>query len=156
MSQNSSHTLKASEDRAIYRAMGILEKRMSEPGETISDPEAAKDYLRLKIGGLENEVFFVLFMDAKNRLVGSEIMFNGTLTPIAVYPREVVKRSLQYNAAAVMLAHNHPSGLAEPSRADEVLTRRLKEALDLVEVRVLDHFIVGDNDIMSFAERGLI
>jgi DNA repair protein RadC len=101
-------------------------------------------------------VFAVLFLDAQNRLIGSEQLFSGTLTQTSVYPREVVKRALYHNAAAVIFAHNHPSGIAEPSRADEILTRTLKEALGLIEVKVLDHFVVAGNVALSFAERGLI
>jgi DNA repair protein RadC len=97
-----------------------------------------------------------MFLDAQNRLLASEELFRGTLTQTSVYPREIVKRALALNAAAVVFAHNHPSGVAEPSRADELLTRALKEALQLVDVRVLDHLIVAHGDIMSFAERGLI
>ncbi len=156
MSPNSSLTLKAREDRAIYRALGILEKRMSEPGISISSPGDARNYLTLKLGELDKEVFAVLFLDAQNRLIASEIMFTGTLTQTRVYPREVVRRALYHNAASVMFAHNHPSGRAEQSRADEMLTRALKEALSLVDVRVLDHFVIGGKALMSFAERGLI
>ncbi len=98
----------------------------------------------------------VLFLDAQNRVIASEEMFRGTLTQTSVYPREVVKRALAHNAAAVILAHNHPSGVAEPSRADEFLTRTLRESLALIDVRVLDHFIVAGNGVVSFAERGLL
>jgi len=101
-------------------------------------------------------VFAVLFLDAQNRLLRLEEMFRGTLTQTSVYPREVVKRALDLHAAAVILAHNHPSGLAEPSRADEYLTQTLKTALALVDIRVLDHLVVGQSDVVSFAERGLL
>ncbi|MEY4563914.1 MAG: hypothetical protein RLZZ618_3191 [Pseudomonadota bacterium] len=119
-------------------------------------PSRVKDYLRLQLGGRHHEVFAVLFLDAQNRLICMEEMFRGTLTQTSVYPREVVKRSLELRAAAVVLAHNHPSGLAEPSRADEYLTQTLKTALALVDVRVLDHLVVGASEVVSFAERGLI
>ena len=119
-------------------------------------PGRVKEFLRLKLGRHEHEVFAVLFLDARNQLLEMEEMFRGTLTQTSVYPREVVKRALKVNAAAVMFAHNHPSGAAEPSRADEYLTQTLKSALALVDVRVLDHLVVGHDDVVSFAERGLL
>ena len=119
-------------------------------------PAKVKDYLRLQIGKRPHEVFAVLFLDAQNRLLTLEEMFRGTLTQTSVYPREVVKRALDLHAAAVILAHNHPSGAAEPSRADEYLTQTLKSALQLVDVRVLDHLVVSEDDVVSFAERGLL
>jgi DNA repair protein RadC len=123
----------------------------------LSSPGAARDWLKLKLGGLTYEVFGALWLDAQNRLIGWDELFRGTLTQTSVYPREVVKQALTRNAAAVILAHNHPSGLTEPSAADEILTRNLKEALALIDVRLLDHFIVaGRATPMSFAERGLI
>ncbi|MDD5240243.1 MAG: DNA repair protein RadC [Sulfuricella sp.] len=124
--------------------------------DALSSPQAVRDYLRLKLQGLPHEVFMVLFMDAQNRVVASEELFRGTLTQTSVYPREVVKRALHHNSAAVILAHNHPSGLAEPSHADQALTQALKSALMLVDVRVLDHFIVAGGGFLSFAERGLL
>lgn len=124
--------------------------------DALGSPAAVRDYLKLHLGGLAREVFLVLFLDAQNRVLQQEELFAGTLTQTSVYPREVVKRALQHNAAAVILAHNHPSGVAEPSRADELLTQALKEALALVEVRVLDHFVVAGNRTLSFAERGLL
>ena len=119
-------------------------------------PERVKDYLRLRLGSLGHEVFAVLFLDAQNQLLKLEEMFRGTLTQTSVYPREVVKRALQTNAAAVILAHNHPSGAAEPSRADEYLTQTLKAALAMIDVRVYDHFVIGRDEVVSFAERGLL
>lgn len=119
-------------------------------------PAKVKDYLRLQLGTRAHEVFAVLFLDAQNRLIRLEELFRGTLTQTSVYPREVVKRALELGAAAVVLAHNHPSGAAEPSRADEYLTQTLKSALLLIDVRVLDHFVVGQVDVVSFAERGLL
>ncbi|MCX7155212.1 MAG: DNA repair protein RadC [Rhodocyclales bacterium] len=125
--------------------------------DTLASPQAVRDWLRLSLGNLEHEVFVALWLDAQNRLIASEELFRGTLTQTSVYPREVVKRALLHNAGAVILAHNHPSGLAEPSRADEVLTSSLKQALALIDVKLLDHFIVtGSADPLSFAERGLI
>ncbi len=126
-------------------------------GALFSSPGAVRDYLRLHLAGLPYEVFFAIWLDAQNRLIVAEELFRGTLTQTSVYPREVVKAALKHNAAAVLLAHNHPSGLAEPSRADELLTSELKRALALVDVRVLDHFIVaGQSPPLSFAERGLL
>ncbi len=125
--------------------------------DAFTTPAAVRDYLRLHLAGLAHEVFFALWLDAQNRLIAAEELFRGTLTQTSVYPREVVKQALAHNAAAVVLAHNHPSGLAEPSAADELLTRELKQALALVDVRVLDHFIVaGQAQPLSFAERGLL
>jgi DNA repair protein RadC len=119
-------------------------------------PASVKDYLALNLGGRQQEVFSVLFLDAQHRLLRLEDLFFGTLSQTSVYPREVVKRALQLNAGAVVLAHNHPSGVAEPSRADEYLTQTLKTALQLVDVRVLDHVVVGRGQVVSFAERGLL
>jgi DNA repair protein RadC len=114
------------------------------------------EYLRLSLGGRPHEVFVVIFLDSQNRMLGSEELFRGTLTQTSVYPREVVKTALRYNAAGVIFAHNHPSGVAEPSRADELLTQTLKQALLLVEIKTLDHFIVAGTRTVSFAERGLL
>jgi len=126
-------------------------------GNAFASPGAVRDYLRLHLAGLAHEVFFALWLDAQNRLIASEELFRGTLTQTSVYPREIVKKALWHNAAAVVFAHNHPSGVSEPSAADEVLTRELKQALALVDVKVLDHFIVaGQSQPLSFAERGLL
>ena len=126
-------------------------------GALFSSPGAVRDYLRLHLASLPYEVFFAIWLDAQNRLIAAEELFRGTLTQTSVYPREVLKTALLRNAAAVVLAHNHPSGLAEPSRADEQLTRELKQALAMIDVRVLDHFIVaGQSPPLSFAERGLL
>lgn len=123
----------------------------------LSSPTVVRDWLKLKLGGLGYEVFGALWLDSKNRLIAWEELFKGTLAQTSVYPREVVKRALAHNAAAVLLCHNHPSGVAEPSQADELLTQNLKQALALVDVRVLDHFIVaGSAKPLSFAERGLL
>jgi DNA repair protein RadC len=119
-------------------------------------PKQVRDYLCLALGNEAREIFMVLFLDPQNRVQAQESLFEGTLTQANVYPREVVKRALYHNAASVIFAHNHPSGIAEPSRADENLTQALKSALALVDVRVLDHFIVAGNSIISFAERGLL
>lgn len=119
-------------------------------------PGTVKDYLALQLAGRAQEVFAVLFLDAQHRLIALRELFQGTLTQTSVYPREVVKAALAHNAAAVVLAHNHPSGIAEPSRADEFLTATLKSALALVDVRVLDHVVVGRGQVVSLAERGLL
>ena len=118
--------------------------------------DTVKHYVQLHLAAKGHEVFAVLFLDSQNRLVAMEELFRGTLTQTSVYPREVVLRALHHQAAAVILAHNHPSGHAEPSRADELLTKRLSDALALVDVRVIDHLVVGGNDVVSFAERGLL
>jgi len=125
-------------------------------GSALTSPGAVRDYLRHALGARAHEVFVVLFLDAQHRVLSDAELFRGTLTQTSVYPREVVKAALAANAAAVILAHNHPSGVAQPSQADELLTRQLKEALALVEVKVLDHFIVAGNQTLSFAERGLL
>jgi DNA repair protein RadC len=122
----------------------------------LTSPGSVRDYLRLSLARREHEVFVCIWLDAQHRVLESDELFRGTLTQTSVYPREVVKKALRVNAAAVIFAHNHPSGAAQPSQADELLTRNLKEALALVEVRVLDHFIVAGNQSISFAERGLL
>jgi DNA repair protein RadC len=124
--------------------------------DALSSPKQVRNYLTLALRNLSREVFMVLFLDATNRVIAHEILFEGTLMQTSVYPREVVKRALHHNAAAVIFAHNHPMGAAEPSRADEALTQTLKEALALMDVRVLDHFIVAGNHVLSFSERGLL
>lgn len=134
---------------------GLRAELRSRPG--LSSPGAVRDWLRLTLAPLQREVFVALWLDAQHRLIADEELFRGTLTQTSVYPREVVKRALERNAAAVILAHNHPSGVAEPSAADEQLTHSLKQALALVDVRVVDHFIVaGTANPLSFAERGLL
>jgi DNA repair protein RadC len=126
-------------------------------GDALSSPRAVRDYLRLTLGSLPHEVFMVLLLDAQNRLIAAVELFRGTLTQTSVHPREVVKLALAHNAAGALLAHNHPSGVAEPSRADEALTQALRQALALVDVKLLDHFIIaGAADPLSFAEQGLL
>jgi DNA repair protein RadC len=122
----------------------------------LTSPGAVRDYLRLAISSREHEVFVCLWLDAQHRVIASEELFRGTLTQTSVYPREIVKAGLKANAAAVIFAHNHPSGVAQPSQADELLTRNLKEALSLVDIKVLDHFVVAGHQTLSFAERGLL
>lgn len=125
-------------------------------GDALNSPRAVRDYLQLLLGGRHQEVFLVLFLDTQHRVIASEELFHGTLGQTSVYPREVVKRALAHNAAATILAHNHPSGVAEPSQSDRMLTDALKQALSLVDVRVLDHFIVAAGRTLSFAENGLL
>jgi DNA repair protein RadC len=124
--------------------------------DSLTSPAAVRGYLRLSMQDLGHECFFCVFLDAQNRVIAAEELFRGTLTQTSVYPREVVKHSLRHNAAAVILAHNHPSGVAEPSVQDQALTRTLAEALGLVDIKVLDHFIVAPGACLSFAERGLL
>lgn len=146
----------ASEDAVIAKAIAILESRMRMPGMAFSSPDAVKQYLRLQIADLPHEVFCVLFLDVQNRLLAFEEMFRGTLTQTSVYPREVALSALKHQASAVVLSHNHPSGTAQPSRADEMLTQTLKTTLALIDVRVLDHIIVAPGEALSMAERGLL
>ena len=124
--------------------------------DALASPGAVRDFLRLTLASRDHEVFLAVMLDAQNRVLACEELFRGTLTQTSVYPREVVKCALARNAAAVIFAHNHPSGVAEPSHADEVLTQALKQALALVDIKVLDHFIVAGGSALSFAERGLI
>jgi len=125
-------------------------------GDALNSPQAVSDYLQLLLSSRSQEVFMVLFLDTQHRVIASEELFHGTLNQTSVYPREVVKRALAHNAAAVILAHNHPSGVAEPSQSDKLLTDALKQALALVDVRVLDHFVVAGGQTLSFAEQGLL
>lgn len=153
------HGMGSSKYAQLQAIFEMSRRALSEQMQTrdvLSSPQQVRDYLCLKLGGLHHEVFMVLFLDAQNRVLATEKMFSGTLTQTSVYPREVVKRVLHFNAASVIFAHNHPSGIAEQSRADEMLTNALKQALALIDVRVLDHFIVAGNTVLSFAERGLI
>jgi DNA repair protein RadC len=131
-------------------------KEEMQRGDALNSPGAVRDYLQLLLGGRQQEVFLVLFLDTQHRVIAFEELFHGTLGQTSVYPREVVKRALSHNAAAVILAHNHPSGVAEPSQSDRLLTDALKQALGLVDVRVLDHFVVAVGQTLSFAERGLM
>jgi DNA repair protein RadC len=142
-------------DEIVRRALEILEKSVRS-GPVLTSPGAVRDYLRLSLGRREHEVFVCIWLDAQHRLTAIEEAFRGTLTQTSVYPREIVKSALKHNAAAVLFSHNHPSGVAEPSQADELLTRSLKEALALVDVKVLDHFVVAGHQAISFAERGLL
>jgi DNA repair protein RadC len=140
---------------ALELARRTLQEQLS-TGTALTSPAAVRDYLRLAIGRREHEVFVCLWLDAQHRVISFQEPFRGTLTQTSVYPREIVKAALAANAAAVIFAHNHPSGAAQPSQADELLTRNLKEALALIDVKVLDHFIVAGAHSLSFAERGLL
>ncbi len=139
----------------IELARRALREELSRGG-ALSSPRAVRDYLHLALSGRQREVFLALLLDAQHRVLAVEELFSGTLTQTSVYPREVVKAALRHNAAALIFAHNHPSGVAEPSSADELLTRTLKSALSLVDIQVLDHFIVAGGATTSFAERGLL
>lgn len=147
-------TLPLASQLTVKRAIALIENHLREPGVAFTSATATRDWLRLNLAGLEREVFIVVFLDNQNRLLAHETLFKGSITSTEVHPREVVKAALRHNAAAAIFAHNHPSGYAEPSDADRRITERLKKALALVEVRVLDHLIVGSKEIVSFAERG--
>lgn len=142
-------------DAAVSLVKEALREEMGQR-DCVSGPSVMKDWLRLNLAGKEHEAFVAIFLDSQNRVLAAEEMFRGTLCVTSVYPREVVKRALVFNARSVMFAHNHPSGILEPSQADRTLTDSLKETLALVDVRVLDHFIISGNGIMSFAESGLL
>ncbi|HCF5040561.1 TPA: DNA repair protein RadC [Pseudomonas aeruginosa] len=147
--------LLATAEQILEAARQAIERKMQR-GASFTSPMAVKEYLRAKLAGFEHEVFAVLFLDTQHRLIEYAEMFRGTIDSASVYPRELVKEALRHNAAAVIVSHNHPSGNPEPSQADKVLTQRLKEALGLVDVRMLDHVIVAGSSTASFAERGLI
>ncbi len=140
----------------IDAARAILRARLARPGGALTSPSDARLLASLHLAGLDHECFAVMYLDAQSRVIDFDVMFRGTLTQTSVYPREIVRAALARGAAAVILAHNHPSGCAEPSRADEYLTQTLKTTLALVDVRVLDHLVVGGDVVMSFAERGLL
>jgi DNA repair protein RadC len=146
------------EDRMIQRALSVVRDRLRTvtASEPFTMPQHVKDYARLKLANKEHEEFHVLYLDVKNRLIAAEMAFTGTLHQTSIYPREVVKGALHHNAHAVIFLHNHPSGEPEPSEADKLITERLKQALLLVDVRVLDHIIVAGMRTMSFAEHGLL
>ena len=144
----------ATEEEILSAASTILEPRIV--GTSLESPRETLEFLRTKLTRLPHEVFCCLFLDNRHRILAFEEMFRGTLNGTAVYPREIVKRALALNAAAVILVHNHPSGVAEPSRADQALTDRLRESLALIEVRVLDHIVIGDGETVSFSERGML
>ena len=144
------------DNEVIRLALHLIEHKFSLKRRSLNSPAAVREYLRLTLPELPHEVFCCAFLDAQNRVIAFEELFRGTLTQTSVYPREVVKRALHHNCGAIILAHNHPSGVAEPSHADETLTQALKHALALVDVRVLDHFVVAGSGMLSFSERGLL
>ena len=145
------------DDAIIESALMILEKKITycRNSPSLTSPEASKNYVKLQLASYEHEVFACLWLDNRNRVIRFNKLFRGTIDGASIYPREVVKAALKHNAAAVIFAHNHPSGVAEPSHADEQITKRLKDALALIDVRVLDHLVVGE-EVISFAERGLL
>ena len=144
------------ENKIIAEALKILTLRIKKPKAIIENPNDVKKFLKLKLTGLEHEVFAVMFLNNHHGVIEYEEMFRGTIDGASVYPREVVKRALQLNAAALILAHNHPSGNPESSMEDERITTRLVKACSLVDIRIIDHVIVGSHELVSFAERGLI
>ena len=146
--------LRRHEDAVIAAALAILDARLRTPGAAFDAPNEVRDFLRLHLADLDREVFAVLYLDSQHRLIAFEAASVGTLSQTSVYPRELVRRALEVNAAAVILAHNHPSGTAEPSKADEHLTQALRAALGIVDVRTLDHVVIGGRDAVSFAECG--
>ena len=156
MNRQHTTTLTASENRAVYKALKILERRLLIEETVFNSPGRVADFLKLKLGFEEREVFAVMFLDAQNRLIEYAPMFYGTVYQTEVYPREVVKKALSLNAVSVILSHNHPSGKAVESEADKLLTKQLKATLKMVDVRVLDHIIVAGNKTLSFVEKGLL
>ncbi|NDO83735.1 hypothetical protein CJP72_24210 [Citrobacter sp. NCU1] len=142
--------------RTIKRALSLLDYHLREPGVAFTSTQATRDWLRLKMALLEREEFMVLYLNQQNQLIAHETLFTGSISSTEVHPREVVKRALYFNAAAVIFAHNHPSGDTTPSQADKAITQRLVQALALVDIRVPDHLIVGGRQILSFAEHGLL
>lgn len=150
------HGLTCRERGTVDRALAIVGRCLAESRTVFATPDAVKHYLQLQLGGEPHEVFAVLFLDVQNRLIAFERLFTGTLSQTSVYPREVVLAALAHRAAAVVLAHNHPSGSVQPSRADELLTQTLKNTLALIDVWVLDHVIVAPGEVLSMAERGLL
>lgn len=142
------------EQHIISQAIGLLERQLQARTVVLKEPDAVRSYLRLQLERQERELFMVMYLDSQNRLIACETLFTGTLGSVSVYPREIVKQALTHNAASLILAHNHPSGVAEPSRADRSLTDRVIAALSLIDVGVLDHIVIGHGESVSFAERG--
>ncbi|HDT4073235.1 DNA repair protein RadC [Klebsiella quasipneumoniae subsp. similipneumoniae] len=140
--------------RTVKRALTLLDRHLRETGVAFTSTQAARDWLKLKMAGLEREEFIVLYLNQQNQLIAHETLFTGTINSTEIHPREVVKRALYFNAATVIIAHNHPSGDPIPSQADKTVTLRLMQALALVDIHLLDHLIVGGIEIVSFAERG--
>ncbi len=143
------------QDSIINLALEVLRNRYR-PGQELTSPDVTKNYLRIELSELKNECFGALFLDNKNRVICNEILFKGSISSASVYPRVVAQRSLEINAASLILYHNHPSGVPEPSQSDSTITKRLIEALALVDIRVLDHLVVGSEGVVSLAEHGMI
>ncbi|MGR7330292.1 RadC family protein [Klebsiella aerogenes] len=148
--------LAPADQQTIREALTLLACQLREPGVAFTSSRSVRDWLRLQLASLEREEFTALFLDNQHRLIAHETLFTGTINHTQVHPREVVKTGLKYNCAAVIVAHCHPSGLAEPSKADRQITTRIQQALDLVDIRLLDHLVVGGMEIVSFSERGWI
>lgn len=148
--------LPPAEQQTIREALTLLERQLRDPGASFTSSHAVRDWLRLQLASLEREEFIALFLDNQHCLIAHETLFTGTINHTQVHPREVVKSGLKHNCAAVIVAHCHPSGLAEPSHADRQVTTRIQQALGLVDIRLLDHLVVGGMDIISFSERGWI
>ena len=146
----------ATDDQILTIARGVAERALFQPSEFLTSPRRAQQFLTLQYAGLDHEVFGALFLNTRHGVIAYEELFRGTIDGCSVHPREVVKSALRHNAAAVIFSHNHPSGVAEPSQADEMITIRLRDALALVDIRVLDHLIVGGTQVTSLAERGLL
>ncbi|EPT7107702.1 RadC family protein [Klebsiella michiganensis] len=148
--------LAPADQQTIREALTLLAYQLREPGASFASSHAARDWLRLQLASLEREEFTALFLDNQHRLIAHETLFTGTINHTQVHPREVVKAGLKHNCAAVIIAHCHPSGLAEPSKADRQVTTRIQQVLELVDIRLLDHLVVGGMEIVSFSERGWI
>ncbi|HUF10256.1 MAG TPA: DNA repair protein RadC [Rhodothermales bacterium] len=142
------------EDPLIREAIGVLEKRIFKRDAKLTSPEGVREFLQLKLAPEASEVFAIVFLDSRHRVIAYEPMFHGTIDGAAVYPRAILKRAMEHNCAAVIIAHNHPSGETEPSDADRRITNRIKAVLEMVDVRILDHFVIGEGRPFSFAEAG--
>ncbi|AID88618.1 RadC family protein [Klebsiella michiganensis] len=146
--------LSPADQQTIREALTLLACQLREPGASFTSSHAVRDWLCLQLASVEREEFTALFLDNQHRLIAHETLFTGTINHTQVHPREVVKAGLKHNCAAVIVAHCHPSGLAEPSKADRQITTRIQQALELVDIRLLDHLVVGGMEIVSFSERG--
>lgn len=140
--------------QTVREALALLKCQLREPGAAFTSTTAVRDWLHLQLATLEREEFVVLFLDNQHRLITHETLFKGSISSTEVHPREIVRSAMKHNAAAIIVAHNHPSGEAEPSQADKLITQQIVRALALVDVRLLDHLVIGGMDIVSFAERG--
>jgi len=153
---NATYNAHATDQDIIAQALAIIERNLGGEKDILSAPKTVSKYLVIKLAGLQHEIFGCIYLNNRNQVLNTEELFRGTIDGASVYPREVVKAVLRHNASSVIFYHNHPSGSPEPSRADEIITNRLQDALKLIDVRVLDHLIIGGIDTVSFAERGLI